>query len=64
MLRHAPDRLQVQSLLDEMSADSALSFRGGGGGLVIDGTTKKLLKKRCTLCRPLLFIFNASELSL
>lgn len=52
MLRHAPDRLQVQGLLDEMSADSALSWRGGGGGLVIDGTTKKLLKQRCTRSRP------------
>ena len=48
MLRHASDRLQVQGLLDDMHADSALSRRGGGGGLIIDGTTKKLLKQRCT----------------
>ena len=47
MLRHASDRLEVQRLLDEMNVDSALSWRGGGGGLIIDGTTHKILKKRC-----------------
>ena len=48
MLRYASDRLEVQRLLDEMNDDSVLSQRGGGGGLIIDGTTEKLLKKRCT----------------
>lgn len=54
MLRHAPDRLEVQRLLDEMNVDSALSRRGGGGGLVIDGTTEKLLNQRCACERPFL----------
>ena len=48
MLRHAADRLEVQRLLDDLSADSALSRRGGGGGLNIDSTTAKMLKQRCT----------------
>ena len=51
MLRHASDRLEVQRLLEEMNLDSALSRRGGGGGLVIDGTTHKLLKQRWPLAR-------------
>ena len=51
MLRNSTDRLDVQRLLDEMDLDSALSWRGGGGGLVLDGTTRKLLKRNWPLAR-------------
>jgi hypothetical protein len=65
MLRHASDRLDVQGLLDEMNVDSDLSRRGGGGGLIIDGTTEKLLKQRCACNISLLspFICFVAELS-